>query len=382
MNGKTKFLICAMIIIAIVACSGIAFAGTSTAPGQLKKHTPTITPTTIPTTLPTTIPTVIPTPTPTIDPTQSVWTRSYNYLSYNTQSWEQNTGGALAIINDTNPYILTDKPYVLKMWYQAALSPQNTGYAESGDYGTTWVKYSGNPVITGSRHGAAVVKHNGVFYAFPTNAFSNIEIWKSNNGVTEWKQIGVAFYRGSGWDALAVGLCDVWVEGDNNWKMLYSGYGSSSWQIGLATSNDVGDPLKWTKNPTNPVIIKSPGFSAVPLGIYKDTTGRYWEWVGAGDIANARMDGGDMMRYTSTDLVNWQANPNDYTFKSDGSPTEGSGYSHQLGSAGGIISTPEGSRLFYNYYNGAPNDGYAGTSYATSPLTIEQIVHTNENAGV
>lgn len=59
MNKNIKFLICAILIIALI---GIAYAGSGTsqnAPGQQKKHTPT--------TIPTTIPAPTPTPTPSIE---------------------------------------------------------------------------------------------------------------------------------------------------------------------------------------------------------------------------------------------------------------------------------------------------------------------------
>jgi len=300
-------------------------------------------------------------------------------IIFNTQAWESPGGGSITTIYDTNPVILVGNTSVFKTWYQAGITPQAMGYAESTD-GITWYKYTSNPIISGYMAGD-VVKDNGVYYMFAENPSSATTVQKfvSSNGVN-WTLIGSVITAPGGW-ATYVLHQDVWKESENNWKMLVSGNDAGNdWGIGLWEATSVNG--SWTQSSFNPVLTKTSsgygdGLVYLPSGTYKDPNGYTWTWVSAADDASAAASYTDTMRFRTNNpnnLTAWSANP--ITYLNLG-PTRYTGYpgDWQGRAPQDYIRVGNFTYEFYTY-NTAGNPGYNGM--IKTPLRIDQIVATDE----
>jgi hypothetical protein len=158
------------------------------------------------------------------------------------------------------------------------------------------------------------------------SAFGSIVYVEDNHYAFFFPNLGHLIFRtdstdGKNWGSTTVVLnvevgrklevCSAWKEG-NNWYMLYR---SNEWNdlersIGLATSND---GFVWTKYVNNPVIKASDVSWATsgridPWGLIK-VGNIYYLWINDVDVVPRKTG-----LYTSTDLINWTANPNNPIF--------------------------------------------------------------------
>jgi hypothetical protein len=111
----------------------------------------------------------------------------------------------------------------------------------------------------------------------------------------------LSYDTGNAWEDSNLGNCFVWVEGTNDWKMIYEAKGTY-WAFGLATSSD-GET--WTKYGSNPVFSDgsmNPGrasLARIESTILKHD-GKYYMYFHEG-IGGALL----MYRAYSTDLTSW-----------------------------------------------------------------------------
>jgi predicted GH43/DUF377 family glycosyl hydrolase len=158
----------------------------------------------------------------------------------------------------TSPFVMRDGA-VFKMWYrgESAQFPGkgSTGYAESPD-GVRWERYSGNPVFTPAASGwdsrsltiYPIVKRNGKYegwYGGSDGTTSQIGYATSSDGI-HWQRYPnnpvLTPTRNNSWDGEQISSPFVLFEA-NVYKMWYSGYGSSGWRLGYATSQATAAPV-------------------------------------------------------------------------------------------------------------------------------------------
>jgi hypothetical protein len=138
------------------------------------------------------------------------------------------------------------------MWYSGD-NGNSIGFAFSND-GTSWTKYSGNPVFSGGRYTS--VLFDGSSYKMWYEGYDyTIRYATSSDGIS-WTDYGsnpVLVHGSSGsWDDMHVSTPSVIFNG-SCYIMSYSGYQGSmlSRKIGLAYSSD---GTSWSKDANNPVI--------------------------------------------------------------------------------------------------------------------------------
>lgn len=304
-----------------------------------------------------------------------------NITAFNTQGWESPGGGSISTIYDTNPVILTGNASVFKTWYQAAISPQSMGYAESTD-GITWYKYASNPVLSGY-FGGDVVKYNGTYFMFANQNGNVASIYRLNStdGIT-WNVDTAVASKGSGsWSSSGLIYNDVWMDSTGNWKMLISGTDASNhWGAGLWTATVPNGT--WTVYEGNPVIRNTSvgngsGLVYLPSGTYKDPLGYTWTWLSASQDATGAAQYTDSMRYRTVnpnDLTSWTPNPITYLnvgpVRYTGYPGDWQGRTPQ-----NYIRVRNTTYEFYTY-NIAGKPGFNGL--LTTSLRMDQIVATDE----
>jgi len=151
----------------------------------------------------------------------------------------------------TAPFVMRDGG-VFKMWYrgESAQFPGkgSTGYAESPD-GINWERYSANPVFAPAASGwdsrsltiYPIVKRDGKYegwYGGSDGSTSQIGYATSSDGIN-WQRYPnnpvLSPTRTNSWDGEQISSPFVLFE-TTVYKMWYSGYGSSGWRIGYATS--------------------------------------------------------------------------------------------------------------------------------------------------
>ena len=271
-----------------------------------------------------------------------------------------------SVIYDTNPQILTNETYVYKMWYRYGWSTAYLYYAESTD-GINWVKYSGNPILTGY-YQPFVFKYNNTYYLFASQYDSAVGAsvlyrFHSTDGIN-WVNDGKVLDEGTG----GVANTFVWVE-NGTWYMLYE-YGQgvdNRWKIGLATSTD---GLSWTKSSANPVI-STTGSCSGPFMRYdtpKFSDGYYYLWVHCSPSGTLPTD---IYRYRSTDLINWENQG--MVFPRKGTD-EGEGSS--VGQVADVTMWEIGGKVYMYYFatsNGtAETDGHIKLAIAN--MTFEELI--------
>lgn len=164
----------------------------------------------------------------------------------------------------TSPFVMRDG-VVFKMWYrgESATLPGkgSTGYAESPD-GVHWERYSGNPVFAPAPSGwdsrsltiYPVIKRDGKYegwYAGSDGSISQLGYATSPDGI-HWQRYPnnpvLSPTHSNSWDSEQVSSPFVLFE-KMTYQMWYSGYGSSGWRIGYATSPATPTPKRFVYLP-------------------------------------------------------------------------------------------------------------------------------------
>jgi hypothetical protein len=380
MNGKTKFLICAMIVITIVACSGIAFAGTSTAPGQIKKipKTPTPTPTptiTSTTTQTTTTQTTISTPTVTPTPAAYAFSHITNPDIVN--------GGACALIKDV-PSVL-DKT-------QFPLAYRLLNY-ESGDL-VTWVSNQTKPTGLPSGEGSSIIKIGDTYYDIVTHGgiygIDMMGLYSSTDLLT-WKTVNdnIISTNGSGWEREYIANHHVWYEcpsrcnsilevpvdgkcpdngvviGDDltgcTFHMLYESRAKSNgiWEVGYATTTDIFTPNSWVKSP-QPAIFE-PNSQSGPNKVFK-VNGTYYAFTWGG-ISSPVLPGGMWVHETTNLSERWKLVGNGAFYTGD---ITDPGYGNGVYQTSDYTVIEKDNELYFLYIA----DPDANSNYPPAPLRL------------
>ena len=158
----------------------------------------------------------------------------------------------------TSPFVMRDGA-VFKMWYrgESAQFPGkgSTGYAESPD-GVNWVRHAGNPVFSPVASGwdsrsltiYPIVKRDGKYegwYGGSDGTTSQIGYATSADGIN-WQRYPdnpvFSPTRDGSWDGEQISSPFVLFE-STVYKMWYSGFGSSGWRLGYATSQATSKPI-------------------------------------------------------------------------------------------------------------------------------------------
>jgi predicted GH43/DUF377 family glycosyl hydrolase len=157
-----------------------------------------------------------------------------------------------------SPFVMRDGT-VFKMWYrgESAQFPGkgSAGYAESPD-GVHWERYSGNPVFSPTASAwdsrsltiYPIVKREGKYegwYAGSDGSTSQIGYVTSSDGINWQRYSGnpvLSPTRTNSWDGEQISSPFVLFE-TTVYKMWYSGFGSSGWRIGYATSQATITPV-------------------------------------------------------------------------------------------------------------------------------------------
>jgi hypothetical protein len=319
MNGKTKFLICAILVIALI---GIAYAGGSShrnAPDHHKKPAYTPAPTQWPTH------TLIPTKTPTLRPTipTPVPTQAYAFSHIANLDIRQ---GACILIKDA-PAVLD------KIQYPVAFRLLEY---ESGDL-ATWVSSKTKPTGLPGGEGGSIIKIGNVYYAIVTHGgVYGIDMMGlySSTDLLNWKTVSdnIISTDGSGWEKEYVANHHVWYEcpsrcnsmlevpidgkcpdngvviGDDltgcTFHMLYESRAKSNniWEVGYATTTDIFTPNSWVKSP-QPVIFE-PNSQSGPNKVFK-VNGTYYAFTWGG-ISSPVLPGGMWVHETTNLSEKWK----------------------------------------------------------------------------
>ena len=236
------------------------------------------------------------------------------------------------------------------------------------DAQTSWMKFSGNPVLDISPPGQfdsysiyspMVIFDDGIYKMWYTSSDGSIHpriaYATSSDGIT-WQKHGVVLTEGTGWEAQSLDKPFVIRNGDT-YQMWYSGHSGTGGQfdIGYATSPD---GVNWTKHAGNPVLSGSsiPVVSELYVGSVLFENDTYTMWFSAvtagGSVEHIR-------RAISQDGISWI--DQGIVFEPD---VPGSWDAYQVWDPyvlhhGGI---------FHMWYGGISQVGEAGLlGYATSP---------------
>ncbi|MFA8343188.1 MAG: hypothetical protein ACEPO8_09500 [Rhodothermaceae bacterium] len=175
----------------------------------------------------------------------------------NTGAWDSKRVLSPTVIYDGIEY---------KMWYSGSADDgtYRIGYATSPD-GISWTKHSGNPILTSGAAGSwdsyyvsgPTVLYDGNNYKMWFSGYDeqNIKIGyaTSSDGINWNKYSGnpvMSNDPGNSWEAIHVDGPTVLFDG-KNYKMWYSGFGTTSYKIGYASS---ADGINWTRSSENPVL--------------------------------------------------------------------------------------------------------------------------------
>ncbi|HET9087136.1 MAG TPA: hypothetical protein VFN53_06425 [Acidobacteriaceae bacterium] len=289
--------------------------------------------------------------------------------------------GEPTVLQDTNAQLLAvpSTTTIFKAWFTNGTGP-GIYYAESLDGLTNWT-YDSTVLL--NNYARSFVLHNGstyYLYAVPMPAQNSIDLYTSTNGTTfTLAKSGVITLGASGaWDSVVLANMSVIVDG-STWRMLYEAAGGGDFQIGTATSPD---GQTWTKYASNPVMGQQGVMSAGGPWLWKDPqTGTFWAWAhvsfpgpGQGDLPT------DGARFTSTDFNTWTMNPAALTLPR-------LSYAEGARNLGGQIADlsllPVGNST-YVYFAAINqqncNSGACGIHVATAPMTLHQLVSTDEGA--
>ncbi|MFA5795456.1 MAG: DUF2341 domain-containing protein, partial [Candidatus Brocadiia bacterium] len=198
-----------------------------------------------------------------------------------TSGWDAKGAAQPTVIKDSGEY---------KMWYQGSDgSKWQIGYVTSTD-GTTWNKYISNPVVI---TGTTGWDSKGV--AAPTvlkDIDGTYKMWYQGSDGTNWRigyvtsTDGTTWNKysnnpvltiGSGWESNHVGQPMVIRESDGTYRMWYYVNNAVNNRIGYATSPD---GITWTKSTSNPVVNFGIGWetNVTAPAVIKEIDGVYKMW--------------------------------------------------------------------------------------------------------
>jgi len=188
------------------------------------------------------------------------------------------------VIYDTNPQILTEETNVFKMWFTQGFDVFNTCYAESVD-GITWTRGAGN-VIADSVHNF-VLKVGSTYYAYVRNTVSvKADVYTSSDGVTWTLQKA---------DIVAHHCSNSCVAIDGStWHMIYESGSPGVTYHAIST-----DGINWVNDTA---AISLPLCTIGSGGVLYKVDSTWYFWSHVGNEATAPTD---IVRYSTTDFVNW-----------------------------------------------------------------------------
>ncbi|MBK9097325.1 MAG: DUF2341 domain-containing protein [bacterium] len=192
-----------------------------------------------------------------------------------------------------------------------------------------WDRHIGNPILIPGASGswdaqgatfASVIYDERVgefrMYYHGYNSLHQVGLATSSDGINWTKYSGnpiVAVGSSGSWDATGVRVPMVWKEGTNDYRMIYTGSGTASGQIGYATS---ADGINWTKYAGNPVF-NDPTWAhnqTENWGVMK-VGSEYLMWYSTWGTRQSGIA-------VSTDLINWTPHTPGPIFATNGIPSD------------------------------------------------------------
>jgi predicted GH43/DUF377 family glycosyl hydrolase len=224
------------------------------------------------------------------------------------QSWEGSTILQASVIFDQGQY---------KAWYTAGSTANgifNIGYATSND-GTTWTKYSGNPVLSKRPNTYSTTNWDSNSVAFPSVLKVSNQYYmyyRGSDGTTA--RIGLATssdgitWTRSGSNPLIEGSHPNVVFAKNQWNMWYDmGTSVDSVRVYYATS---ADGLIWVQQQVNVIAVPSGRINAfAPSVVFAG--GVFRMWFTTDNSTTLSLDVSRLFYATSTDGKSWNVNAAD-----------------------------------------------------------------------
>ena len=288
------------------------------------------------------------------------------------------TPGQPNVLYESGAIILSGT--VFKMWFGTA---NGICYAESSN-GTSWTRYSSNPVIanSGQLYGRIVKVGSTYYLCSSAGTGASISVYTSTNGVAWTLQNANAIVKGTGgdWDADGIYPAGTIVSGETFYT-YYSAYDAvnNSYPAGLATSTDGIHFTKVDAGTGGPII--NDGIISANFDFHEES-GVYYGWsqitIPGIPTASAACPS-DVSRYKSTSPAGpwtWLGSSTLYRTRSE----EG------ISSAKGQVADPslvEANGNVYIYYTATPDGvgttaGYQISCAIASSMTIAQLVQNVE----
>ncbi len=213
---------------------------------------------------------------------------------------------------------------IYKMWYSGSDGVYfRIGYATSPD-GTTWTRHASNPVIDLGINGTwddyhvaypHVIKDNGVYkmwYSGYNSTNWRIGYATSSDGINWTKYVSnpvVNLGSGGTWDDMHLVSARVLKENGNTYKMWYSGNAGTRYRIGYAISTN---GISWAKSGFNPVVNIGSSNAWDDDQVYlpmvmREDDGTYKMWYTGHDSTNTRI--GFASSANGTSWTKYESNP-------------------------------------------------------------------------
>jgi hypothetical protein len=299
--------------------------------------------------------------------------------------------GQPSVLFETGSVVIGGSSPVFKMWYNAykngagGVSP-GLYYAESAN-GTTWSKYSSNPVIANAQF-TRIFKYSGTYYAYVTVLGAGISVYTSPDGVTWTLQNSSALTAATqAWERGFFGQLQVCTVVNGMWYGYYTaqivGSATDAYGMGLATSTD---GIHWVKFAGNPVITAGGPSDCWFLTI----NGIYYAWSqivldAYGSLASAGIPS-DIGRFSATNPAGpWQI----LNSKGSGNTCDVSTYYRTVAGEGmglfsGQVADPslvfDGTNtwIFYTATSSGLESNYSIYAAKAPNMTLGQLVETYE----
>jgi hypothetical protein len=275
------------------------------------------------------------------------------------------------------PRILAGATNVFQLYYSAGddVAITSVAYAESYDC-VNWTQYAGNPIMAGATRCSGPTQVAGIWYMVAQTPATRLNIYTSPDGLV-WTLLAADLLSATSYNS-----CLIYDPTEAHpWILFYdlpTGFPAYPYQIGLAQADAPGGP--WIPSASNPIITE-PEFSGVGNGniggafAYKSTDGTWHVW--------AQGQGPSIM---PTDIYRFDAPAVDgpYTQGPSGPALPRYNPETRLGVADSqvadvtILSDPETETTYALFSSVANQTKGISLSLATSPLTLDQIVATNE----
>ena len=292
------------------------------------------------------------------------------------------------IILEGSPQILTGSNPVYKMWFITAVSGSafNVGYAESYTAAAgSWVRYSGNPIISGAGYSVTVWKNAGTYYLFCNSLIGTIALFTSANGMTGWTSVGAVLVKGTSglWDdhniqQLAVQFLDTAgaYGAAGTAYALYSAFGGTGGQ-GIGQVTAVSPFTTWTKYAGNPVLANCWAMGQS----YVDGSDNYYFWSLETYAGNTNLDPTDGIRIQSVPPFTTWTN----RIMSIHHTQQYEGLNSLTGGSWGLTVLPMGNTTMLISegwtLDSVSLEGYQ-FNYQTVPVPITQLILSNEDGCV